>query len=181
METTNDIQMPGEENASGRPKFLTVLCILSFVWCGLGFIMGIYGLIQNQPEKQMEQIEKLRDVMPEMADKMEQNLLEMQDSTYMQISPYLNFVFMLISFMGVLMMWKMNKKGFYVYLAGELLPYLGFILSFKLMMSAMSGGGMMPALGPIILGLMVVSDVAFFVMYGANLKHMNGGSENTSV
>jgi hypothetical protein len=176
METTQetaafDAAMQGPK----RPQFLTVICILSFVWCGVSFLLGIWGVIRNTPENMAESIEQVRQFKPEVADEMEQNMIEMQESTYAQISPYLNFVYILISFLGVLMMWKLNKKGFYVYLIGELLPYIGFLVAGKQMMSMMSGGGMMKGVGMIMVLLMLVFDAAFIVMYGLNLKYMNEG------
>lgn len=155
-----------------RPQFLTVICILSFVWCGLSVLLGIWGIIRNTPENMQESIEQVRSINPQMADQMEQQMLDAQESVYMQVSPYLNFVYLLISFLGVLMMWKLNKKGFYIYLAGELIPYLGFIVAGKQMMAMMGGGGMMKSLGVVMLILMVVFDAAFIIMYGLNLKHM---------
>jgi hypothetical protein len=182
METTQetaafDAAMQGPK----RPQFLTVICILSFVWCAVSFLLGIWGVIRNTPENMTESIEQVRQFNPEMADQMEQNMIESQENVYMQVSPYLNFVYILLSFLGVLMMWKLNKKGFYIYLVGELLPYLGFLIAGKQMMSMMSGpgGGMMKGVGMIMLVLMIVFDAAFIIMYGLNLKHMNDGRTTT--
>jgi hypothetical protein len=176
METTVDNSFEQAMQEPKRPQMLTVICILSFIMCGLGLLGGIWNIVQNTPEHMAEGIEKMRQFSPEMADKMEENMEAMQESTYMQISPYLNLVYVLVSFMGVLMMWKLQKKGFYVYLAGEILPYLGFVVAGKESMAMMSGppgsgGGEM--MGVIILGLMVVFDAVFIIMYAVNLKKMN--------
>lgn len=176
METTQDTSaFDAAMQGPKRPQFLTVICILSFVWCGLSFLGNTWGIITNTPEKMQENIEKMRTVYPEMADEMEQQMIENQENVYMQVSPYLTYVYILLSFLGVLMMWKLNKKGFYIYLAGELLPYLGFIIAGKQMMAMMSGGGMMKSIGLISTILMVVFDAAFIIMYSVNLKHMNEG------
>jgi hypothetical protein len=173
METTVDNSFEQAMQEPKRPQLLTVICILSFIMCGLGLLGGIYNIIQNTPENMAEGIEKMRQFSPEVADKMEENMIAMQDNTFIQISPYLNLVYLLLSFMGVLMMWKLQKKGFYIYLAGELLPYLGFIIAGKEMMAMMSGpaGGEMA--GAVIMGLMLIFDIAFFIMYAVNLKKMN--------
>ncbi len=178
MENTEDIS--AFENAMQepkRPQFLTVICVLSFVWCGLSVLLGIWSMIRNTPENMAESIEQVRGFNPEMADKMEQQMIDMQESTYMQISPYLNFVYAIISFLGVFMMWKLNKNGFFIYLVGELVPYVGFLVAGKQMSAMMSGGGMMKEIGLIMTVLMVVFDIAFFVMYGMNLKHMTGETQ----
>lgn len=174
METPIDNSFAEAMQEPKRPQLLTVICILGFIMCGLGLLGGIYNIIQNTPENMAESVEKVRQFSPEMADKMEENMMAMQDSTYMQISPYLNLVFLLLSFMGILMMWKLQQKGFYIYLAGEILPYLGFIVAAKESMAAMNmaGGGMGQAVGAVIVGFMLVFDAAFIIMYAVNLKHM---------
>ena len=66
-------------------------------------------------------------------------------------------------------------KGFYLYLAGELLPYIGFIVAGKESMAAMdmAGGGAGQMAGVVIVGLMLIFDTAFVIMYAVNLKKMN--------
>ena len=173
METTNFIEPVNESASPKRPKMLMVLCILSFICCGLGLLGGIYNIIQNRPEAMAENIEKLRQVMPEMADRLEQNMIEAQENVYMQIVPYLNFVYLLISFMGIFMMWKLNRKGYLVYLAGELLPYVGFIVAAKPMLAMMGGGGMMANVGLISTIFMVVFDLLFIILYRVALKKID--------
>lgn len=175
METPIENSFEAEVMGPKRPQFLTVICVLSFIMCGLSFLGGVWSLIQNTPDKMAESIEQMRAVSPQMAEQMENQMMEMQESTYAQISPYLNFVFILLSFLGAFMMWKLKKKGFYVYLAGELLPYVGLIFSGKqaIAMMGAAGGGVAQTAGVIIFVFMFIFDAAFFVMYGMNLKHMN--------
>jgi hypothetical protein len=176
METTLDNSFEQAMEEPKRPSMLTVICILSFIMCAFGFLGGIWNIVQNTPEHMAESVEKLRQFSPEMADKMEQNMIAMQESTYIQISPYLNLVYALLSFVGVLMMWKLQKKGFYIYLAGELLPYLGFIVAGKESMAAMNmagGPAGVESMGIIILSLMLVFDAVFIIMYAVNLKKMH--------
>lgn len=158
-----------------RPQLLTVICVLTFVMCGLSFLGGIWNIIQSSPEKMAEGIEQMRAYSPEMADQMEQQMLEMQVSTYAQVAPYINFIYILLSFLGAFMMWKLKKKGFYVYLAGELLPYIGLIFSGKQAMAMMgsAGGSTAQVAGAAIMAFMVIFDAAFIIMYAVNLKHMN--------
>ena len=154
-----------------RPDFLSVICILSFIACGLMFLAGVYGIIQNTPENMQKNIEQIRAVNPAMADQLENQMLATQDSVYLQVAPYLNFIYLLISFLGVLMMWKQNKKGFYVYLVGELFPYIPMILMWKEsmgMMSSFGGNG----LGMAMIGGMLILDIVFISLYAVNLKHM---------
>lgn len=180
METKINMETPIENNFSiesmepKRPQFLTVLCVLTFIMCGLSLLGGVWSLVMNTPERMAENIEQMRAVSPEMADQMEEQMILMQEDVYTQIAPYLNFVYILLSFLGAFMMWKLKKKGFYVYLAGELLPYIGLIIGGKQAMAMMgaAGGGMAKTAGLIMMALMFVFDIAFIVMYALNLKHM---------
>lgn len=170
--TTVEFEAPAPRK---RPTFLTVICILSFIGCALSVIGGIYNIIQATPEHRAQSIEQIRTIDPVLADRMEENMIALQDSPYASVAPYLSFVYALITFMGVLMMWKLNKKGFYVYLAGELLPYLFMLIFWKetaMMMNGGGGGGFVQTVMIASVVMMVVFDIAFFIMYAMNLKHM---------
>ena len=179
METTLENLNPDEIQTGGRPKFLKNLCILSFIWCGVVLFFSVWGMIMNTPENMAERIEQIRPMNPKMADQMEEQMIGMQEDTYMQISPYLGIVYLLGSFLGVLMMWKLNKKGYYLYLASEILPYTGFLFmmgdgpSFNIGF----GGESMKVVGIIFGILAVLIDVGFMVMYGMQVKHMTAKAE----
>lgn len=156
-----------------RPQFLTVLCILSFIAAGLMFVMTIFGIITNTPEKQQEQIEQMRQFSPATAEQFEATLLEQQNSTMAKIQPYLTILLILVSVLGVIQMFNLKKTGFYLYLAGELVPYLFMIAGGKQAMSMMgSMGGAVETMAIAAMVLMLVFDIVFIVMYALNLKHM---------
>ena len=116
-----------EESNFQKPKrsqFLTVLCILSFVMCGLKLLTSAYSVYQNTPEAMQKSIEQVRAVDAEMADQMENNFIEMQSNTYLKLSPYFEIIYTLLSFMAVLMMWNFKKNGFYIYSVVEIIPYI---------------------------------------------------------
>jgi hypothetical protein len=98
-----------------RSQFLTVLCILSFIMCGLGLLSGIWGIYQSTPEAMQKNVEQVRAVNEEMADQMEDQMIEMQSNPFSKVAPYLGLVYTLASFLGVLLMWNRTKKGFYIY------------------------------------------------------------------
>ena len=106
---------------------------------------------------------------------MENQLLEQQGSTMAKIQPYLNIVFLLVSFLGVLQMFNRKRIGFYIYAAAELIHYIFIIIGGKQAMAAVGslGGGAIQAAAMVMMVLMVLFDLAFVVMYGVNLKHMN--------
>lgn len=165
-----------ENNLTEQPKrsqFLKVLCILSFVMCGISFLSGIWSIYQSTPEAMQKNIEQVRAVNPEMADQMENQFIEMQDNPYTKISPYLTLVYTLLSFLGVMMMWNLVKKGFYIYAIAEILPYSGFIFMGKNSLSMMGPpGGNSAMIAMVAMVIMVIIDLVFVGLYAKNLKEM---------
>jgi hypothetical protein len=166
----NITQFEELSNKPKRPQLLTVLCILSFIMCALGVLSGIFNLYQTQPDVMQKNIEQVRAVSPEMADQMENQMIAMDNNAFMKIYPYLNFIFILLSFMGVLMMWNLKRNGFYLYSIAEILPYSSMIFMDK---DAMKIPGL-PA-GSMMVGMviMIAIDVLFVFLYSRNLKEMN--------
>lgn len=165
---TNDIQSPA------RPGFLSTLCILTWICSGLLFVSTIMGLLTQPSEQEKQlQIERMRAVSEVAAQKMEEAMAG-QGSFEQIINQVLGLVGMGLSSLGAWLMWQLNKKGFYFYLAGELIPYIGMIsggkAAFAVFQSMGSAGN---AIMYTILVLLVVSDAAFILMYGLNLKHMS--------
>lgn len=166
-----------EENGFELPKrsqFLTILCVLSFVMCGLKLLTSIYSVYQNSPAAMQKSIEQVRQIKPEMADQMENNMIEMQNNTYLKLSPYFEIIYTLLSFMAVLMMWNFKKNGFYLYSIVEIIPYISlFFVSSKSIsipgLSASSASSIM-VFGTIV---MILIDLVFVYLYFRNLKEMN--------
>lgn len=158
-----------------RSQFLTVLCVLSFIMCALGIASGIWNIYQSTPEAMQKNVEQVRAVSPEMADQMENNMVEMQSNSFYKITPYLGLVYTLISFLGVMMMWNRKRTGFYIYGFAEILPYSSFLLLGKssLKMMGPPGGGNNVTFAMIGIALMVLIDLAFVIMYSRNLKEMD--------
>jgi hypothetical protein len=137
-----------ENSTTQRPTFLTVLCILTWIGCGLGLIGNLMS----------------------MAGASLFGSLGGKFMTYYGIQT----ICVILCLIGSIQMWKMKKTGFYIYTAGELLPLaLSYILFADLIKatatlggkgvaSAMAAGGIIGALIPI----------AFVVMYFVNTKDM---------
>lgn len=157
-----------------RPQFLTVLCILTWICSALILLSTINNIVNKpSPEEMAEAIEKMQSVSPAAAEKMEA-AMESMDSNGQMISNLISLVAVFISAMGAMMMWQLKRKGFFVYIAGELLPYVGFITAGGAAfgtMSAMTGMSEAAMMGTIIL-VMLLFDGLFIGMYAANLKHM---------
>jgi hypothetical protein len=165
-----------ENNPIEQPKrsqLLKVLCILSFIMCGISVLSGVWGIYQSTPEAMQKNVEQLRVVNPEMADNLENQMIEMQSNPYNKIAPYLGLVYTLLSFLGVMMMWNLSKKGFYLYAIAEILPYTGFVFMGKNSLNMMGPpGGNNTVIAMVVIVLMVVIDVVFVSLYAKNLKEM---------
>jgi hypothetical protein len=157
-----------------RPQFLSALCILTWICCGFLLLSALAGLfMQPSPEKQAEQLEQMRQFSPEAAEQMEAAFAE-QGGAMQIVSQVLNLIAIGLSAYGAWLMWNLRKKGFYFYIAGEIIPYSGFFLAGKSAMAALSAmGGMGNAIMGVAIVVMLVFDAAFIIMYGVNLKHMN--------
>jgi len=139
-----------------RPTFLTVLCILSFVGIGIGFISALYSLLTFSATTEI--INTYGSAMENSPFGGMVDTLAKWGQTLYTIQMVAN----LICLAGVLMMWNLKKTGYFVYIVGEIAPA---IASFALM------GGYGP-LGTLAMVSGLIFPVAFIIMYGLNLKHM---------
>lgn len=142
------------------PKFLKVLCILTFIAVGLGLVGGLYNLVKapyalEEYETMMEvsggafEGEGFMGSMMEMAHANAVNALPLALTT---IGANLFCLF------GALMMWKLRKVGFYAYVCGQVLA-----IAIPTILMGVSGWMMLGVIFPI----------AFIIMYAVNLKHMS--------
>ncbi len=166
---TNDIAPLPE-----RPQFLKVLCILTWVCSCLMFLQTIVGLAMQPNEEQvMEKIENMQKINPAAADAMLKAHMESSDGQRI-FNAVLNLVALALSSFGALWMWRLKKAGFYIYIAGEVLPYFS-LLGGGAALAAMASafGSMGSTIMGAVVGIMIVFDIAFIIMYAVNLKHMN--------
>lgn len=165
-----------ENNPVEQPKrsqFLKVLCILSFIMCGISFLSGIWGIYQSTPEAMQKNVEQLRSYNPDMADKMEDQMIEMQNNPYSKVAPYLGLAYTLLSFLGVMMMWNLTKRGFYIYAIAEILPYTSFVFMGKNSLAMMGPpGANNTAIAMGVMIFMVIVDIVFVALYARTLKEM---------
>lgn len=158
MEQTNAAATPAK-----RPTFITVLCILSFVGIAFSLIGGIMnyftysalaasGDMFNHMGGEGEQMGQAMNAMSDML-----GLDYGKMATAAIIQALLNIPILI----GVIMMWKQKKTGFYVYAAFEILqPLMPLFLGLGL------AGGIMAVVG-------LIFAIVFIVLYGVNLKHMS--------
>jgi hypothetical protein len=124
------MQNPFDENqSSARPTFLTVLCILTFAWNAYKF----YGGIPNTftPEKVMANKEKANEMMTDMfskymsekdleqIEKSQEATAQLFEERNLVLSGGMTMISSLLLLLGAFWMWNLQKRGFWVYLAGN--------------------------------------------------------------
>lgn len=154
-----------------RPKFLTVLCILSFVGIGISLVSGIIsyfsysalasaGGLLNGIGAGVKDGEKIGESMNALA-----SAMGMDYGKWALVS-LIQAILNIPILVGVLMMWKQKKVGFYIYTPFEIIqPAMPIIF----------GLGLVGGLSAI---LSLIFAIVFVVLYALNLKHMNGGAKS---
>ena len=116
-----------------RPTLLTVLCILSFV----GIAISLVGYINSYYQ-----------------------YLEMQA---LNASSFIVMAaFELVILAGVVLMWKLKRTGFYIYVLGKLIS-----LSYPFI-----SGTTDTVLGILVLPVMILG-IIFIILYASQLKYMS--------
>lgn len=103
------------ERVKSRPFGLTIILILSFIGCCIGLLLAIASIFGGQ-------IETFFNNLPVM------DAILRDDSLGNKFYIALKLVFYCASFMGVFFMWKLRKKGFWIYLVTQIsllaIPFL---------------------------------------------------------
>lgn len=116
-----------EQEPAKRPEMLSVLCVLSFinaVWSALSnFIsFAFYDTFQSL----FAQMAAGEGIYEDMAEQMGDSWEIMTQASEMAFSIgrgyyFLEMLLYVASFVGVLMMWKLQKKGFHIYAIAQIL------------------------------------------------------------
>lgn len=169
METTEII--PQE-----KPQALKTLCILSFIGSGLMLLMVLLSIpnMTKSDEAKQQEIEQVRGFSEEMADQLEMQYMDPAYEKKLLANLLLNLLFLTLTVIGVVMMWKLKKNGFYIYAASEILYYFSGFLTGQGDPGEMMN--MMPAfmknIAFIVLALVVLQDLIFIILYWRQTKFM---------
>ncbi|MBA3665561.1 MAG: hypothetical protein H0W61_15345 [Bacteroidetes bacterium] len=147
--------------APKRPQFLKILCILSFVMCGIWILIYTIGscLLGMSEESAAAAMEKIQESSASIK-------IENPEGFVHEIGMVclMGLLANIVSLLGVVMMWRLNRIGFFIYVIAELAAnFIG------MNMNAGSEGD--KSYGSLI--FIIVLDLIFIVMYALNLKHMN--------
>ena len=136
MEYQEDYNL--EEEPVKRPEMLTVICILSFinaVYNGIAnFIsFAFYDTFQNI----FDQMRNGEGMFADMAEQMGDSWETMAEASALAFSVgrgyyFVEMILFIASFVGVLMMWRLQKRGFHVYTIAQILMLIAtsiFVIS----------------------------------------------------
>jgi hypothetical protein len=145
-----------------RPEFLTVLCILSYVGIGFAFFGALVNILINASGRSMMFMQHSNSVFGKIIDNQDE-YIRMQ-----HITGIIGIIAALVCLAGVIMMWKLMKTGYFIYIVGEIAPPV-----VSLSLYGHSGFGEMFA-SLYMMGLVIsfIFPIAFIILYGVNLKHM---------
>ena len=159
----------GEENLSEfetqtLPRGLNVLTILTFIGCALGAIFTIATpwLMKFSLNMMNKAAESGTDLTPKQASDMEvsRKAIELTQANMIPLLA-IGIVGIILCFVGALMMRKLKKDGFWLYLGGQLLPLIGNII--LLGTSQFTGATSY---------IMFAIPIVFIVLYYGQMKHL---------
>jgi len=165
-------QQQGEATAV-RPTLLTVLCILTFIGSGWGFLSNLNNyrhaglsseVVSTALDSAQSQIRKDAAGNPgaEIADRMLSGAREMADPYKIRKNALFGLVACLLTLGGGFLMFQMRKPGFWLYLLGTGISVMAPLVVF----GADNIVGIVMGSGTGLIG------IVFCVLYAVNLKHM---------
>ena len=166
-----DLTQPGSFSIpTEKPKIpsgLNVLTILTFVGCGLGFLSTIWNFTNAKSGlDKMEAAINSPDYenMPALAKKfMSPEALEIARKSYENRIPLtlIGLIGIVLCVYGALQMRKLKMQGYYLWLAGEILPFISSVIFLGI--ASMSG-----VMGIIFIGITLL----FVLLYSAQRKYL---------
>ncbi len=159
----NNVEMPAE-----RPQFLKVLCILSFVACGLMLLIYAFGTMVLGLNEEM-----IAGFWPQMVESNPafESIDPMEFFHQFGMVCVYGLIATVFSLIGVIMMWRYEKIGLIVYAIAELATNF-FGMNMDMGEQEKLYGGTI---------FFILMDLAFIAMYFVNLKHMNKNTNNTFI
>ncbi len=154
-------------NTKKRPAFVTVLGILGFIGVGWQIVSGVMSMLAGAVTSAVSDVatEGLNnlDNVEGMNVEGTQALNDLASSATSSLTTLgiINIVAALVCLLGVIWMWGLKKKGFFVYAIGELAAPIASVI----LVGFGFGGAMAMA--------MMIFPIIFIILWGLNLKHMS--------
>ncbi len=156
-----------------RPQMLTVLCVLTWVLSGLTGMRLIADMFIHPPQEEInQQLAQLGEASQGMAEAI-QTIFDSIQTTEYKLALVVIFLTLALSSYGAALMWQLKRKGFYIYVAGEILQYIGFYMILNLFSPLFVSFGV--SLGQMTVSMLVffgLFDVLFISLYASRLRFM---------
>jgi hypothetical protein len=156
----------------GVPVFLKVLCILTFVGCGVYFLSAIYGVITFETTKQsFKMMSQMSSTLPSnpFSDMLGGTFEHLENFFFWsQITQYASIVNCGLCLAGAIMMYKLKRNGFYIYTIGQILPIASGIMLYIAAKDIPFIG--FTTIASVVMNIIFIA--AFVIMYSVNLKHL---------
>lgn len=157
-----------------RTDFLTILCVLSFIGSGIGVLSGInnYREAELTSALMREQMQKSKDEVREkaiskegadMADRMVSKAMDAAQPEKIKQFSVVTAIFNLVTFLGAVLMFRLNRKGFWVYVAGTVALVASPFFIY-------GTGNFLSISMSLVMGLI---GLIFVLLYAKNLKYMH--------
>lgn len=157
-------QFETNNQATKLPAFLKVLCILTFIGSGMGILGALMNLVLFSASTNI--LRTANDLSDGLYDRMGMDIDQMvRWTTY---SNYANLLGSILCLTGALLMWKLKKTGFFLYIPGNLIPLITSFIAMEYVM----GSGPFAFFGMAGIFFSAIFYIGFIVMYGVNYKHL---------
>jgi len=153
-----------EEKPVTLPAFLKVLCILTFVGSGLGILGALGGFAMGGMNERLMQ--DMNNIGGGIYDQMGLDIDAM--IVWTKYSNIANLLGSALCLTGALMMWKLKKVGYYLYVPGVVIPAVVSVFAMRHILPS----GPFAGLGTASIVVGFIFSAAFIVMYGVNYKHL---------
>lgn len=161
---TNDLENLSEFQTQALPRGLNVLTILTFIGCAIGavFSMATPWLMKFSLNMINKAAETGTDLTPKQIADMEASK-KVIELTQANMTPLIliGAAGIILCFIGALMMRKLKKDGFWIYVAGQVLPIIGSL--------ALLGMAQFTGVSSY---LMFLIPIVFIVLYSMQRKYL---------
>lgn len=128
-----------ENPAPQRPSGLTIWCVLSFINAGWQILANIVTFMMYNLMKEIGQSEEYLEMMEKFAPNVDDIESAMQAQFAVSRMSYLVQALLYVgSFIGVLYMWRLQKKGFHIYAISQIL----ILIATALLVTSVTGASM---------------------------------------
>lgn len=128
-EDTNDTLAREEFEKPVLPQMLNVLTILTIIGCSILFLLSLASPAILKFSKNMMEKANTTELTPKELEEMEKGrkAIELSQNNLVPLM-VLGLAGIALCFIGALMMRKLKKDGYWIYLAGQVVPFIGSLL-----------------------------------------------------